>query len=160
MWRAVVTCACRAHARPGSRRASTMALYEIEGKGRALVAERAISAGSTLLQCTPIAKVLKSTSDVTACERCLGPLPSASRFCSQVCALEHADHGGELLQRCDLRALHAIHEEQGRKFPLMVAQLLASLLAGLKQTGTAPLVWQHALALCHAVIPDEGMPQV
>ena len=144
----------------GARRLSSMVLYEIEGKGRALVAEGDVASGSTLLQCAPIAKVLKSASDVAACEHCLGPLVSESPFCSTDCASEHLARGGDLFLRCDLRPLHSIHEEQGRKFPLLVAQLVASLLAGLREAGVPPLDWQHALALCHAVIPPEGMPQV
>ena len=42
---------------------SSMVLYEIDGKGRALVAEGEIAASTTLLRCVPIAKVLKSASE-------------------------------------------------------------------------------------------------
>jgi hypothetical protein len=137
-----------------------MVLYEIEGKGRALVAEGDVGSDETLLRCEPIARVLKSTADLAACQHCLGPVVGGSTFCCAECASAHLARGGDLLQRCDLRPLHTIHEVQGRKFPLLVAQLVASLLAGLRETGAPPLDWQHALALCHAVIPPEGMPQV
>ena len=148
----------------GRARRLSMVLYEIEGRGRALIAEAEIEASFNLLQCVPIAKVLKSSDVDSSCAHCLGPLPRGSppteRFCCAACSSDHLARGGGLLQRCDLRALHTIQEEQGRKFPLLCAQLVASLLAGLQAKGTPSLDWQHALALCHAVIPPEGMPQV
>lgn len=152
-----------ARARGRARRMGTLLLAELEGKGRGLLAERPLAPGDVLLRCTPIAKVVKAASGSHAtCRHCLAPLesPSGREFCSQTCALEHQACGGDLLDRCDLSELQSIHAEQGRKFPLLVAQLLAALLAGLRDTGTPPLAWQHALALCHAVLPPEASSQV
>ncbi|KAL1529218.1 hypothetical protein AB1Y20_000174 [Prymnesium parvum] len=148
---------------PHTRPLASIALYELEGKGRALLAEANICAGATLLQCVPIAKELKATPHAAAvCTHCLGPRRAAPRagFCSEDCAAEYSAAGGDLLERCDLRALHAVHAEQNRRFPLLVARLLASLLEGLRRSGEAPAEWQHAMALCHAVIPDDAMAQV
>ena len=99
---------------------------------------------------------------VGSCAQCLGPLRNHAigGFCSHECEVAHKARGGDLIRRCDLQELHRIFEEQDRKFPMLIAELLASLLAGLRAAGGASPAWQHAAALVHAVIPQEGMPQV
>lgn len=145
------------------RRLGTLLLCEIEGKGRGLVAQEDLKAGSVVLECTPIAKVLKKTPGTTVCKHCLGLIPDTMQMgalCSHTCESEYQANGGYLLERCDLQELHTIQADQGRKFPLMVSQLLAALLAGIQRTGKPPAPWHHALSLCHAVLPPEIQSQV
>ena len=63
-----------------------------------------------------------------------------------------------MLQRCDLTQIVALHQEQGRKFPLMVCALLASLLAEIKASGKVPESWEP-LALCFAELHPEADAQ-
>lgn len=59
-----------------------------------------------------------------------------------------------MLERADLTPLHRLHEQENRKFPLLIANLLASLLAEVKATGTLPDPWSP-LELCYAELPLE-----
>eukprot|EP00965_Chrysotila_dentata_P215201 6188628-Pleurochrysis_carterae.AAC.4 len=176
-------------------------------RGRSLLAARPIKQGEKLLDCHPIASVVKQHPElVTLCARCIrdldptntGPQSSTSAkqaetdaihpsstgpghtslknrsdtgtliedrqlatpFCSDACRAEATANGWDFLARCDLTPLHKLHREEGRKFPLLVAQLLAGLLAGLKQIGKPPSAWQDAMLLCHSNMHDEAMPQV
>jgi SET and MYND domain-containing protein len=63
-----------------------------------------------------------------------------------------------MLERVDLSELHELHRSQGRKFPLLIAQLLAGLLAEIK-AGSVPSQWAP-LELCFAEMEPEAMPQI
>lgn len=129
------------------------------GRGRSVVAQRVLAAGSSLVECTPIAKVVKSApAEVQYCQHCLGVAPHGMRHCSAACADDSA--GLRFLERVDLSPLEAIHREQQRKFPLLVAQLLSKLLTGIQSAGAPPAAWENAMALCHANLEPEAMPQV
>ena len=131
----------------------------VAGRGRSVLAQQALAAGSSLVECTPIAKVVKTAPvDVNSCQHCLGVAPRGMRYCSAACADDSA--GLRFLERVDLSSLEALHREQQRKFPLLVAQLLSQLLTGIQRTGAAPAAWEHAMALCHANLEPEAMPQV
>ena len=144
-----------------SRGSSAISLVykTVAGRGRSVLAQQALAAGSSLVECTPIAKVVKTAPvDVNWCQHCLGVAPRGMRYCSAACADDSA--GLRFLERVDLSSLEALHREQQRKFPLLVAQLLSQLLTGIQRTGAAPAAWEHAMALCHANLEPEAMPQV
>lgn len=64
-----------------------------------------------------------------------------------------------MIDRVDLEALHNLHLEQDRKFPLLIAKLLASLLAEVKRTSSVPTRWDP-LELCFAEMHEESAPQI
>ena len=68
--------------------------------------------------------------------------------------------GALLLDRVDLAPLHALHTEQGRKFPLLIAQLLANLLEGLRRESKPSDAWKQAMSLCYAELPPQLAGQV
>ena len=159
----------RAASRLSSRAAAAAAprieVRQLPGRGRGLLAADSLAAGAEILRCVPMAQVLKEPAAAACCAQCCGALPAAvpagaakPALCSAACSAAFAARGGDMLHRCDLRELDAIHEEQGRKFPLLVAHLLAHLLADLKN-GTLPSAWPP-LELCHAVLEPAAMPQV
>ena len=85
------------------------------GRGRSVLAQQALAAGSNLVECTPIAKVVKTAPvDVNWCQHCLGVAPRGMRYCSAACADDSA--GLRFLERVDLSSLEALHREQQRKF--------------------------------------------
>ena len=138
----------------------SLAVRELVGKGRGVVAARPIADGERLLECCPMAAVLKSgggNSSQQHCVECLQPSPR-SPFCSSACEDAYAARGGKLLERVDLSALHTLKVEQDRKFPLLIASLLASLLAELKATGRLPEPWLP-LELCYAELHAEADAQ-
>ena len=145
--------------RLGRSSAISLVYKTVAGRGRSVLAQQALAAGSSLVECTPIAKVVKTAPvDVNWCQHCLGVAPRGMRYCSAACADDSA--GLRFLERVDLSSLEALHREQQRKFPLLVAQLLSQLLTGIQRTGAAPAAWEHAMALCHANLEPEAMPQV
>ena len=136
---------------------ASLAYTTIAGRGRGVVTQRVLAAGANLVECTPIAKVVKSAPEgVQYCRHCLRP--TQQRYCCPACA--DASTGWHFLERVDLSGLEAIHREQQRKFPLLVAQVLSQLLSGLKATGKPPDAWHDAMTLCHATLEPEAMPQV
>ena len=138
-----------------------LAVQQIPGRGRAVVAQAAVAGGSRILECSPLAKVVKAQPDgARACVHCLGPVRRNQRYCCERCEREHAEAGGALLARCDLQPLERIHQTQDRKFPLLVAQLLAALLEGLRTQRSPPDSWREATSLVHAVLPDEVAHQL
>ena len=138
---------------------ASLAYTSLAGRGRSVVAQRVLAAGSSLVECTPIAKVVKSApSEVHYCQNCLGAVRRGTRHCSAACA--DGSSGLRFLDRVDLASLESIHREQQRKFPLLAAQLLSELLTGLKHNGAPPAAWQDAMTLCHANLEPEAMPQV
>jgi hypothetical protein len=134
----------------------SIVVKSLPGKGRGVVALEDMPPGSKLLECTPLAHVLK-TADGARCLECLAP--SSSQHCSSSCAETYVARGGEMLNRVDLSGLQALHEEQGRKFPLLIASLLASLLAEMKYKGRLPDAWAP-LSLCWAELHPEAASQV
>lgn len=91
-----------------------------------------------------------------SCPRCLGEVTPPAIYCSAACEGAHEAAGGRLLARCDLDELRALHVEEGRKFPLFIAQILAALLKGLQSDATrAPAAWGEAMSLCFAELPTE-----
>lgn len=142
--------------RASTTTASALAVRELPARGRGVVATRAIPRGAVLLEVAPMAHVLKARPRSTSwCVACLRPLASrAPQYCSSACEAAHVARGGALLERVNLSGLRALHVEQGRKFPLLVASLLASLLAEAKSTGRLPTPWAP-LELCFAELPME-----
>lgn len=138
---------------------SSVAVAELAGRGRGVVATAHIPPGTTLHITTPMAQVLKTTSADVHCAECLAPAPSGTRFCCAACADAYERRGGSLLERADLTPLRKLHEAEGRKFPLLIAQLLASLLAEIKRTQQLPSSWAP-LELCFAELHEEALPQV
>ena len=143
------------------------AVHALRGRGRALVAAKPVAEGSALLACSPMAAVLKGPApwhttssgargQCHPCEECFAP--TTRRFCSDACKERHGLRGGELLRRVDLSPLERLHTEQGRKFPLLVAQLLAQLIEQLKSGRTPTTTWAP-LELCFAVLDEEALPQ-
>ena len=134
-------------------------INELAGKGRAVVALKDLGAGTTLHECVPMAHVLK-TVDVDRCLECLAPLARSKhgRHCSITCVNAYTARGGAMLDRVDLSGLRALHEQQGRKFPLLIASMLASLLAEIKASGRLPDSWAP-LELCFAELHDEAAAQ-
>ena len=111
-----------------------------------------------------MAQVLKSASSETHCIECLDCMPSApssegAPLCSAACAEAFDVRGGALLGRADLAPLHELHATEGRKFPLLVAHMLAELLAEIKRTRALPTSWAP-LELCFAELHDEAAPQL
>ena len=106
-----------------------------------------------------MAHVLK-TVDVDRCLECLAPLARSKhgRHCSITCVNAYTARGGAMLDRVDLSGLRALHEQQGRKFPLLIASMLASLLAEIKASGRLPDSWAP-LELCFAELHDEAAAQ-
>jgi len=142
------------------RAGHTLSACELPGKGRGVLALEDIHSGTTVLTCAPMAQVLK-TADIACCATCLAPLvgKDAARHCCRECAEAHAGGGGALLDRVDLSSLNNLHTEQGRKFPLLIASLLASLLAEIKALGRVPETWAP-LELCFAELHEEADEQV
>ena len=125
------TASSRVHTRRGL--SSLVAVQHISGKGRAVVAERAITHGETVFSTQPMAAVLKGNE--SCCRECFGPLPRSDvKLCSSTCEIAYERRGGTMLERADLTPLHRLHEQENRKFAL-IANLLASLLAEVKATG-------------------------
>ena len=148
------------------RLAKTLAMRELAGKGRGLVALDRIAHGSTVLECTPMAHVLKSHGSApTTCAECLAPMHSSvnaslsrDRTCTSACEAAYEERGGTMLDRVDVSGLKLLQEEQGRNFPLLIASLLSSLLADLK-AGQVPESW-GPLELCFAEMHAEALPQI
>ena len=63
-----------------------------------------------------------------------------------------------MLERVELSQLQLLHQEQGRKFPLMVSVLLSALLAEIKASFKVPESWEP-LALCFAELHTEADAQ-
>jgi len=145
--------------------ADRIAVVELEGRGRGLVATRPIAAGEQLLECRPIAAVLKAGQllpGAVPCEQCFAPTPVAESggpaHCSASCSSAHMASGASMLERVDLSELRELHRSQGRKFPLLIAQLLAGLFAEVK-AGRVPTHWAP-LEFCFAEMEPEAMPQI
>ena len=64
-----------------------------------------------------------------------------------------------MLERVNLAPLRHLHATEGRKFPLLIAEMLAALLAELKRTRQLPTSWEP-LELCHAELHAEAEEQV
>ena len=142
---------------------ASLQVRELAGRGRGIIASAAIAAGTTLLRCTPMSQVLKRTETAEpSCAECFGPLATQGELggsrCSSMCDDRYAARGGPLFERIDLTALHLLHESQGRKFPLHIASLMASLLADI-QAGHVPSSWAP-LQLCFAELETEASDQV
>ena len=117
--------------------ATALSVTPILGRGRGVVARSHIQQGALLLSCTPIAAVLKQAAGACMhCSQCMrvvthrsasalanGVPPPNVQYCGARCAADAAARGGNMLARADLRPLEALHEEQGRKFPLLAAQV-------------------------------------
>ena len=147
----------------GRRRLCTAPFLEVRdvaGRGRGVVATARIEAGAVLHRASPMSHVVKQRPEggPSLCRHCCAPLPSAATpFCSRACEGAFDARGGAILSRVDLGALHALHAEQGRKFPLHVASLLAALLAELR-AGRVPARWAP-LELCYAELEPEALAQ-
>ena len=143
------------------RRMHAMVVRDFGEKGRGVVASRTIVDGEMLFQCMPMASVLKEEGQCDSlCVQCFSPIVGGgvsgrTQYCSNACASHHEARGGLMLSRADLAPLHQLHAEQGRKFPLHIAQLLAGLLHELKATGRVPEAWPP-LELCYAELEDEA----
>ena len=136
------------------------AVRELPGKGRGVIATAAIAPNTQLLQVAPAAQVLKKTvaaSNTPHCAACMRP--TAWGVCGEACEDEFVARGYDLLERVDLSPLHRLHEMEGRKFPLLIAQLLAALLADVKRTRTLPESWPP-LELCFTELHEEAEVQV
>lgn len=137
-----------------------LAVRELAGRGRGVVALQALSAGSVLLNCTPMAQVLKTPKVQGTCSQCLSVTEAAAAgtnyLCSSDCVSLYNEGGGPLLERLNLAPLK--QQLHGRNFPLLVASLLASLLADLK-AGRPPQDWEP-LQLCFAELDAEATPQL
>lgn len=130
----------------------------MQGRGRGVLASGALAEGTPLLTCRPLAQVVKVSPPhaKASCPRCLAEVKPPATYCSAACEIAHEAVGSKLLARCDLDRLRKLHTEEGRKFPLLIAQLLAALLEGLRRDATrAPAVWGEAMALCFAELPTE-----
>jgi hypothetical protein len=135
-----------------------MSLWQIAslaGRGRGLIATQPIAAGSLVLTSTPVAQVVKQA-PARACDRCLDETRDGCAYCSPDCEDAAVAEGAALLARVDLSQLHAVHAEEGRKFPLMIAQLLGGLLEGLRRDKQPPPAWQAAMSLCYADLPPQA----
>ena len=141
--------------RPISQSAA-IAVSALPNKGRAVVATTRIPPFSTILTTTPIAQVLKKQSAHHHCAYCLAPSTSTVHA---ACAPFYERFGGEMLSRVDLTPLEKLHAEDGRKFPLLIANLLASLLAEIKATRAVPSTWEP-LELVYATLHEEAETQV
>lgn len=141
--------------------AAMLAMQSMAGRGRGIVAQQRIPVGTLLLQCTPICKVVKEVGGAGhVCRNCLRPVAPSARFCCGECSEVHMQSGGEMLDRIDLSKLEHLHASQGRKFPLLVSQLLADLLAGIKRERAAPPSWTDATSMCYAELAPEALPQL
>ena len=119
-----------------------------------------IAANTIILQTKPMASVLKSSSpDAVHCEECLRQQSTQSTWCSSACEDAYMARGGDLLARVDLSSFHQLHREENRKFPLLIAHLMASLLAEVKRTRNVPQTWAP-LELCYAELHEEAGPHV
>lgn len=134
-------------------------------RGRGLVATQPIMAGELIVECSPMAAVVKSgkaPAGMSACKHCFALTPSDAErspaLCSSVCIAAFDAGPGSLLERVDLSQLQELHQSQGRKFPLLIAQLLAGLLAQIK-SGNVPKTWAP-LELCFAELEPEAMRQI
>lgn len=107
-----------------------------------------------------VLKAGKASSGMSVCAQCfaLTPARPGPALCSSSCALAYSAGGGGMLERVDLSELQELHRSHGRKFPLLIAQLLASLLAEMK-AGSVPSQWAP-LELCFAEMEPEAMPQI
>eukprot|EP00308_Calcidiscus_leptoporus_P004858 CAMPEP_0119355144 /NCGR_PEP_ID=MMETSP1334-20130426/4007_1 /TAXON_ID=127549 /ORGANISM="Calcidiscus leptoporus, Strain RCC1130" /LENGTH=274 /DNA_ID=CAMNT_0007368871 /DNA_START=78 /DNA_END=902 /DNA_ORIENTATION=- len=141
-----------------------LSVRAVAGRGRGAVARGHVHQGTSLLVCTPIAAVLKQAAGAACsyCAQCMRAMAegSADRYCGTECARSATARGADILARADLRPLERLQKEQGRKFPLLAAQLLANLLNGLKVARAPPSAWSHAMELCHAVLHPEALAQV
>jgi SET and MYND domain-containing protein len=128
-----------------------------------LIASQPVFAGELLVECSPMAAVLKAgkaSPGMSVCAQCFASTPAVlgPALCSPSCAFAYSAGGGAMLERVDLSDLQELHRSQGRKFPLLIAQLLAGLLAQIK-AGNVPSQWAP-LELCFAEMEPEAMPQI
>lgn len=143
-------------------------IARLGARGRGVVAQRDLRAGTSVMRGAPIAQVLKHSSKPTdpLCHRCLKVAPTrlthshGRSFCGAECAETDAAMGGELLSRCDMSELETIHREQDRKFPLLACSLLGALLEGFKRQGNPPQVWVDAMGMCFANMEPEATSQL
>ena len=146
-----------------SAAAQQLAVMDIPGKARSVVATAAIPPHTTVHVASPMAQVLKVRAASQHCDHCLTPTAAeerhGARCCSQTCLDAFARRGGDLLQRVDLAPLRRLHETQDRKFPLLIAEMLAGLLAEIKHTKALPSSWEP-LELCFAELHSEAALQV
>ena len=143
---------------------SSVAVHALPGRGRSVVATAPISAHTVVHESTPMARVLKRASAEQHCAECLdacagAAAPSGTQLCSSHCEDAYEARGGAMLERVDLAPLHRLHEEDGRKFPLLIAELLVALLADIKRTGRLPEAWAP-LELCYAELHEEAQQHV
>ena len=134
----------------------------VSGRGRSVLATRALPAGAIVMESTPLAQVVKGESSAT-CRYCVAPLrrtAGASPFCSARCEAADSASGGALLARCDLSPLHELHARDGRKFPLLAASLLAALLEGLRASRKPHPRWEEAMGLCYADLHPDAAEQL
>ena len=104
-----------------------------------------------------MAQVLKLASADMHCAECLNC--SNAPLCCGKCAAAYEARGGSMLARADLSPLQRLHESEGRKFPLLIASMLASLLAEVKATRAVPTSWAP-LELCFAELHPEAHAMV
>jgi len=132
-------------------------------KGRQVVALRDIAAGTSVLQSSPLAKVLKlsshSTTDATrVCAHCFqlySPDAGHGQYCSESCLESAWAQGEEILSRCDDSRLQQLYVSEGRKFPLLVARLISRILCELKNNqGQSPTATNVA-HLCFANFAEQ-----
>ena len=139
-----------------AEQASPFWVANLQGRGRGVLSSGELPEGTPLLTCRPLAQVVKVGGGQGSCSYCLGEVRPPATYCSAACEVAHEAVGSRLLARCDLDELRKLHTEEGRKFPLFIAQLLAALLEGLRHDATrAPAAWGEAMALCFAELPTE-----
>lgn len=137
---------------------SVAGVTEVPGRGRAVLATAPIESGTVLHVTAPMAQVLKhSSDDAMHCAQCLDV--ATKPLCSHYCKLAYEARGGSMLERVNLSPLHHLHEVDGRKFPLLIAYLLADLLAEVKATRAVPIAWPP-LELCYSELHEEAHAQV
>lgn len=121
----------------GSLDASVVSWRKVEGKGRALFAQRTLKPGDVVLDADPLVACADAASAETTCQACFRALPAqpvvcldcGERYCSEACR-QHATAFGHALLCGGMREMDAYCSEQQLNTPRVAAHVLARAFCG------------------------------